>query len=135
MSSRYHPSSPCVPTQVPSSSYDEAVGSNSQAWAIQRMRTLCPRKLLRLNRLCTHRAPVEGMMLPGAPFSHWNVPVWSRGLPQLDQTPSGDQTYARWVYTFSNGASLSHALQSSTAGLWFRSVWIWTSPKSLAMPG
>src|SRR6266704_2978278 len=33
MSSTYHPSSPCVPTQEPTSSYDESVLSNSQDMA------------------------------------------------------------------------------------------------------
>src|SRR5262249_3406437 len=43
MSSTYHPSSPRVPCQEPTSSYEEEQQSNSQASAIQRMRTLWPR--------------------------------------------------------------------------------------------
>src|SRR6266850_204633 len=83
MSSTYHPSSPCVPIQEPTSSYDESVLSNSQDIAIQRIRTRWPRKLARLNFVCTHRLPEEGAWFPGVPFWHWNVVVWSRGLPQL----------------------------------------------------
>ena len=89
MSSTHQPSSSSrLWVQVKfSDSYVSAVGLNSHDWAIQRMRTRCPRNCDRSNLLTTQLPLPVAPGLPGP--GHFIVVEWSHCQPQFDQTPCG----------------------------------------------
>src|SRR5262249_47471481 len=90
MLSSHQPSSPGTAAHPsPSSWYELEVESNAHELAIHRMRTRCPRYLLRSNLLSTQPPEPLGSSEPGpaqSPTSAAFVPIT---LPQCDHAPRG----------------------------------------------